>query len=221
MFILLQLWQSFPHIYQFKHLSCDIQVLIWRVWFLYWLLREALRIFAFWHWPPPRLSFLQADCIEHRSSHSWHLSCTRLLFLDPASHLALPGVTRAPPPPPRHPGLCCLLLASAQCVWGSPSNLIFHFVLDASLGDRYTWILLKGKHNLRVSFLKLRNLLVAFSRKNGNIWPHSGIPLCFPIFMQMSFYRFLEWSHFLCFSVYWFEGHTDYHYLTRTWPLPS
>lgn len=96
-----------------------------------------------------------------------------------------------------------------------PLYLIFlnHFVLDVSLGKRYTQILLKEKPNLRFSVFELGNLSVAIYSVYENIWMHSDILVSFPIFMKISFYPFLEWLSFpYCYIfVYWFEGYT-YHY---------
>lgn len=96
-----------------------------------------------------------------------------------------------------------------------PLYLIFpnHFVLDVSLGKRYTWILLKEKPNLRFSVFELGNLSVAIYSDYENIWTHSDILVWFPIFMKINFYPFLEWLSFpYCFIL--FTGLKDIHTIT-------
>lgn len=148
-------------------------------------------------------------------SDSWCLCCPGLLFLVWAvlSLCILPWLVSPP--------LLPLSLTFAKCIWGSPSNTIFQnrFVLDASLGGRYTWILPKEKHNLKVSFFKSGNLsVVSLSRKMETF----GFILAslFAFLFLCKWALTLSWSDhiFFVFLPNGWKGIQDHHYLPSLAP---
>lgn len=105
------------------------------------------------------------------------MSIYLVCFILPLSFLTLFALTNY--------NVTIILLTFAIISLSIPLYLIFpeYFVLGVSLGNRYTWILLKEKPHLKFSVFELGNLSVAIYWENGNIWFNSDNPVWFSIFM--------------------------------------